>query len=540
MAHSEGHQDDQLLQAQAEFAQFGAYMKAGLSQPGSTGALSTAPSLAGTEEDADRHPKDMEVDKDRRRQQRDDVDQASPQLKWAKGENKGSDKPVEPSSGKGGLHPKDSQEASTRTPGTSSGQQQESQERRQPGPSRGRDKGEASEKGQEGTTDRTQRRNQQQGQGWYQQHGYRSWPTRRGDREDLKEVVKAMGRLSLRLEDQLSVLSLDVEFILFLQTDAAGNQFSITASLYAAAQQWHKQKSEAPDTLNQPMRNILLHCLFSALLERLEKLETDSELMTKVKQMGLVEGETYVYLQWDASQGKHIRAQDGANAEETAEVLSEEVLVVNMLFALVFALVWIPAALELCRNMQCRRRKTSATACPADGEATLWDFSEGGPLKVFLSFPYDFDFELPFLPSPSRLLGEPREDRPGSHRCGFNQRRSSRIRTSVADTSRHPPQGCASGGCASSARRPGSLMRREPRTELPPVPTERPVEWGHLMRKEAKDAVPVVTDRGSGSTMYVAAVFAVLAVWSFGQQLRSTWKLLLQGSGFHGMLAKKQ
>ena len=137
-----------------------------------------------------------------------------------------------------------------------------------------------------------------------------------------------------------------------------------------------------------------------------------------------------------------------------------------MRFALVFALVWIPAALELCRNMQCRhgpwaalhplcvavlrklfsffshtedkpipkrpthtepgpqkyaariletsaacncagrRRKTSATACPADGEegdsvvlplyccsarnlscalrseATLWDFSEGGPLKV--------------------------------------------------------------------------------------------------------------------------------------------------------------
>lgn len=45
-----------------------------------------------------------------------------------------------------------------------------------------------------------------------------------------------------------------------------------------------------------------------------------------------------------------------------------QVLVVNMLFALVFALVWIPAALELCRNMQCRRRKTSATACPADGE----------------------------------------------------------------------------------------------------------------------------------------------------------------------------
>ncbi|CAE7260287.1 unnamed protein product [Symbiodinium necroappetens] len=180
-------------------------------------------------------------------------------------DNKGADKPPEPASGKGGQVLKDHVESSSKTPGSTSG--------------------------------------------WNQQHGYRSWPTRCGDKEDLKEVIRAMGRLSLRLQDQLSIFSLDVEFILFLQTDASGNKFSITASLYAAAQQWHRQKESDPASLTQPMRNILLYCLFSALLERLEKLETDPDMMARVRQMGLVEGEAYLFLQWDAAQGKHIKAQ---------------------------------------------------------------------------------------------------------------------------------------------------------------------------------------------------------------------------------------
>ncbi|CAE7645630.1 unnamed protein product, partial [Symbiodinium necroappetens] len=125
MALSEGHQDDQLLQAQAEFAQFGAYMKAGLPQPGSTAAPSTAP------RDTDR--KDMDVDKDRRRQHREEEDRGSPQPKYAKAETKGAEKPGEPPSGKGGqIQPqKEDNEVGTKTPGTGSGQQRDDQDRRQ-------------------------------------------------------------------------------------------------------------------------------------------------------------------------------------------------------------------------------------------------------------------------------------------------------------------------------------------------------------------------------------------------------------------------
>ncbi|CAE7209713.1 unnamed protein product [Symbiodinium microadriaticum] len=282
MAHLAEQGDDQLIQAQAEFAQFGAYMKAGL--PSSTGAPSTAPSLGDTEA-TEEQAREMDVDRDRRRTQRDEGDNSTPPPKWAKGDNKGADKSLEPASGKGGQVSKDHVEPSSKTPGSGS---------TQPPPTSGQ---------QETSRDRDQTE-----AGW-NQHGYRSWPTRRGDKEDLKEVIRAMGRLSLRLEDQLSVFSLDVEFILFLQTDASGNKFSITASLYAAAQQWHRQKESDPASLTQPMRNILLHCLFSALLEHLEKLETDSDMMAQVRQMGLVEGEAHLFLQWDAAQGKHIKAQ---------------------------------------------------------------------------------------------------------------------------------------------------------------------------------------------------------------------------------------
>ncbi|CAE7905046.1 HERC1 [Symbiodinium sp. KB8] len=279
MAHSGEHGDDQLIQAQAEFAQFGAYMKAGL--PSSTGApsgaTSTAPSLGDTEATEDQS-KEMDVDRDRRRTQRDEGEINPPPQKWAKGDQKGVDKPQEPVSGKGGQVLKDNVEPSTRTPGSGSTQPIPT-----PSPTTAaRDKETRTDRDRKQDQNQDTRRSQQN-RSWNQQHGYRSWPTRRGDKEDLKEVIRAMGRLSLRLEDQLSVFSLDVEFILFLQTDSSGNKFSITASLYAAAQQWHRQKESDPASLTQPMRNILLYCLFSALLERLEKLETDPDMMAQVR-----------------------------------------------------------------------------------------------------------------------------------------------------------------------------------------------------------------------------------------------------------------
>ncbi|CAK9028641.1 unnamed protein product [Durusdinium trenchii] len=84
-------------------------------------------------------------------------------------------------------------------------------------------------------------------------------------------------------------------------------------------------------------------------------------------------------------------------------------------------------------------------------------------------------------------------------------------------------------GGQQSGSAPGILKKDDPIT--PKVygtePIERPSQWGHLMRKEAKEVVAVPT--GRGPTMCAACIFSVLAIYSFGQQLRSAFQLLRQG-----------
>ena len=95
----------------------------------------------------------------------------------------------------------------------------------------------------------------------------------------------------------------------FLQSSKSGNSRSVTDALFKTAQDWDRQKSEEPNTLTQPMRNVLLYCLLSTLLERVEALETDAEMLQQVKKQGLVIGEAYPYLRWDHAQRKHVPAQ---------------------------------------------------------------------------------------------------------------------------------------------------------------------------------------------------------------------------------------
>lgn len=59
---------------------------------------------------------------------------------------------------------------------------------------------------------------------------------------------------------------------------------------------------------------------------------------------------------------------------------------------------------------------------------------------------------------------------------------------------------------------------------------ERPAQWGSIMRKEAREA-PIPGKAARGPAMCVACVFGVLAIYSFGQQLRSAFHLLCQGFG---------
>ena len=52
-----------------------------------------------------------------------------------------------------------------------------------------------------------------------------------------KEVIRNLTRLVVRLEDAVAINNLDQDFVIFLQTEAAGNQWAITSALYQTAQE---------------------------------------------------------------------------------------------------------------------------------------------------------------------------------------------------------------------------------------------------------------------------------------------------------------
>ena len=83
--------------------------------------------------------------------------------------------------------------------------------------------------------------------------GSRNWwdqsrNPRRGQRgrdptdEDLRDLVKHLGRLVLRLEDNQAIASLDTQFLMFMSTAEDAKGWSLTSSLYRVAESWHKQK----------------------------------------------------------------------------------------------------------------------------------------------------------------------------------------------------------------------------------------------------------------------------------------------------------
>ena len=69
-------------------------------------------------------------------------------------------------------------------------------------------------------------------------------------------------------------------------------------------------------------------------------------------------------------------------------------------------------------------------------------------------------------------------------------------------------------------------------------PKERPAQWGSIMRKEAKEAPVAAAETARGRTMCVACIFGVLAIYSFGQQLRSAIHLLCQAFGLKDIKEK--
>ena len=311
---------DELQSAAQELAQFSAMMTAG--KPPQDAMSTRPPSRSDLESEEPLQPA-MELDSDREKRERAAAAAGETAPKFAKGETKGQDNRSSAPSGKGQAAPSEKQvieettAASLPDAAPAPGNQREARE----------------------THNRTERKNWWGGGGGggnRRQDSWDShWPARRdSDRRDnrredrrsdreaqearLRELLLAVARLLLRLEDAQSVMLLDTEFIFFLQTKASGNQWAIVDSLHQVALRWHSMKAQDPASLQQPMRIVLLTCLLEALLNQMQLLESNPDAMQKAVDMGLVEGSSYVYLQWDSSQRKHIKAAQEPLPHQTA------------------------------------------------------------------------------------------------------------------------------------------------------------------------------------------------------------------------------
>ena len=96
---------------------------------------------------------------------------------------------------------------------------------------------------------------QQQQSWWDKDHkGYAK------SNDDLKQVVKALGRSVLRQEDSLSVMQLDCQFIIFMRNPvqtADSSQtpdWSVTKQLLSVGNHWRDRKAKDPKSLGQPLR----------------------------------------------------------------------------------------------------------------------------------------------------------------------------------------------------------------------------------------------------------------------------------------------
>eukprot|EP00435_Cladocopium_sp_Y103_P067240 s121_g29.t1 len=239
-----------------------------------------------------------------------------------------------------------------------------------------------------------------------------------------------------------------------------------------------------------------------------------------------------------------------------------QVLVVNMVCSLVFALLWIPAVLELRQKrapgvdsdegyaMGLLGEEGLRFCCPArlskTGEIDAGVLTEPPVLVVFVMLATEPLQVLPSLVLLTVLSG------PTSSRafCCLIVRD---ILASMAETVTRAaiwvsPKRIAISVVAAGAisalllvtaesgeRRP--IMRKETPLENVEGSKERPAQWGSIMRKEAREA-PIPGKAARGLAMCVAFVFGALAIYSFGQQLRSAFQLLCQGFGLKDVKQK--
>ena len=275
----------QLEEAEAELADFGAFMAMKQAQhQAPSSPRSTATPLTESAQDLPEASADMDLDPSREKRLQ-EATGSPPPTKWKKGDNKGDSKAEGASNnGKG---------SNLATP---TGQAEPSAPSQVVDTRRRQDRGQRSQQ-----TDVWNR------QGWQRN----SWQGHQGrSREDevarLREIIRCLARLCLRMEDSLAVTHLDQDFVLFLQTQSSGNKWAVTEDLYSVALDWKEKKSNQPQKLTQPLRNVLIYCLLTCLHNQVQALGTDKALLEMAQKKGLVVDNCFPFLQWDAEAKKHV------------------------------------------------------------------------------------------------------------------------------------------------------------------------------------------------------------------------------------------
>jgi len=142
--------------------------------------------------------------------------------------------------------------------------------------------------------------------------------------EDLRELVKQMGRLLIRLEDAQTIANLDTSFIMFVGATPDPAGWSLPSSMYQIALDWNRRKESDPGSLKQPLRVVLLHAFLEVLYTKIVDMETNQDLRERARELGLVvdleTAPAYPYLRWDSQQKKHVAEERMPLSHEDAKV----------------------------------------------------------------------------------------------------------------------------------------------------------------------------------------------------------------------------
>ena len=121
------------------------------------------------------------------------------------------------------------------------------------------------------------------------------------DMSQLKELIQAVTRLSLRHEDALNVFGQDTRMIFFCGTGDRG----MPEPLFRVAQLWKEKKEQGRATLS--LRVTLAMSIFSATLDRCREIHQKAEKIEQAKEQGMMKAEgAWPYLLWDAGNQRHV------------------------------------------------------------------------------------------------------------------------------------------------------------------------------------------------------------------------------------------